>query len=355
MIRRLNHLAVCPDSFPMTVGLLLTALALGLRHGVDWDHIAAIADLSGAAADRRRGFRLSFLYALGHAAVVFGLGCLAIIAGSAIPDGLDHWMGRIVGLTLIWLGVWVIVELIRHGRDFRLRSRWMLVLDGTFAGVRRVARNSDRRLIEIEHEHEHEHGDTTRRPETGRSILRSPGTDPTGMTTTVPTSRSTSTDPSRDRPVGVVSDSVSARSDASSVGPVRRLLAGRTRHSHPHRHVVPLPDRLGTPPEAGTGSGTAAGIGMLHGVGVESPTQIAVFVASTSVVGWTGGLAILAAWCVGLLLANSGLALLAGFGLLEARRNFVVYAAVAVLVAIGSIVMGTLYLFELDVLPAITI
>jgi high-affinity nickel-transport protein len=119
--------------------------------------------------------------------------------------------------------------------------------------------------------------------------------------------------------------------------------------------VVPLPDRLGAAPEGGTGSGTAAGIGMLHGVGVESPTQIAVFVASASVVGWAAGLAILAAWCVGVVLANSGLAVLAGFGLLEARRNFVVYATVAVLVAVGSIVMGTLYLFEFDVLPAITI
>lgn len=337
----------------MTVGLLLTALALGLRHGVDWDHIAAIADLSGAATDRRRGFRLSFLYALGHAVVVFGLGCLAIIAGSAIPDGLDRWMGRIVGLTLIWLGVWVIVELIRHGRDFRLRSRWMLVLDGSFAGLRRVARLSDRRLIEIEHEHEHEHeheyGDTTdagdRETESSVAGHGPHRHDHDGDNESIDV----------DRPVGVVSNSASARSDDSSTGPVRRLLTRRTRHSHAHRHVVPLPDRLGTPPAAGTGAGTAAGIGMLHGVGVESPTQIAVFVASASVVGWAAGLAILAAWCVGLVVANSGLAVVAGFGLLEARRNFMIYAAVAVLVAIGSIVMGTLYLFELDVLPAITI
>jgi hypothetical protein len=34
------------------IALLLTALVLGLRHGVDWDHIAAITDItstSGAA------------------------------------------------------------------------------------------------------------------------------------------------------------------------------------------------------------------------------------------------------------------------------------------------------------------
>jgi hypothetical protein len=337
----------------VTAGLLLTALVLGLRHGVDWDHIAAIADLSGAANDRRRGFRLSFLYALAHAAVVFALGCVAIIAGAAIPDGLDSWMGRIVGLTLIWLGVWVIVELVRHGRDFRLRSRWMLVLDGTFAGLRRVARSADRRLIEIEHEHEHEHDEAARNGDFGE------GVEETTIGGHGRRHRHRHPDDHElfdaateiDQPTGVGSASVAV--DPVDGGPVRRLLARRTRHSHAHRHVVPLPDRLGAASEAG--AGTATGIGMLHGVGVESPTQIAVFVASTSVVGWTAGLAILAAWCVGLVVANSGLAVLAGFGLLEARRNFVVYATVAVLVAIGSIVMGTLYLFELDVLPAVTI
>jgi high-affinity nickel permease len=37
----------------MTAGLVVTALALGIRHGVDWDHIAAIADLSGTAETGR--------------------------------------------------------------------------------------------------------------------------------------------------------------------------------------------------------------------------------------------------------------------------------------------------------------
>ena len=122
----------------MTIGLLLTALTLGLRHGVDWDHIAAISDLCGTAENRRRGFRLSLLYALGHAAVVLALGSAAIVLGAAIPESLDEWMARFVGLTLVGLGGWVLFGLARHGRDFRLRSRWMLILQGTFAGLRRV-------------------------------------------------------------------------------------------------------------------------------------------------------------------------------------------------------------------------
>ena len=93
---------------------------------------------------------------------------------------------------------------------------------------------------------------------------------------------------------------------------------------------------------------------MLHGVGIESPTQIAIFVASTSAAGVSFGLMLLGAWVVGLIVANAGLALLAGAGLLNADRSFPVYAAVAIVVSSASILLGTFYLFGLDVLPALS-
>ena len=37
------------------VGLMMSAFFLGLRHGVDWDHIAAITDLSATQDSTRRG------------------------------------------------------------------------------------------------------------------------------------------------------------------------------------------------------------------------------------------------------------------------------------------------------------
>jgi len=136
----------------MTLGLVLTALTLGLRHGVDWDHIAAIADLSSTARNRRHGFWLSFVYAGGHGVVVIALGLLAIVFGSALPEGVDVWMGRVVGVTLVVLGAWILIDLARSGRDFRLRSRWILVLGGTFSGLRRVRDARRRRRVVIEHE-----------------------------------------------------------------------------------------------------------------------------------------------------------------------------------------------------------
>jgi high-affinity nickel-transport protein len=89
----------------------------------------------------RQPIVLGTLYALGHALVVAVLGLAAILLGAALPEWIDPIMGRIVGLTLIFLGVYVFVAIYqyaRHGGEFRLRSRWMLVFDTTRYAWRRV-------------------------------------------------------------------------------------------------------------------------------------------------------------------------------------------------------------------------
>lgn len=292
---------------------------------------------------------LSFLYAIGHALVVILLGAAAIAFGAALPDGVDVWMGRVVGVTLVALGAWVLIELIRKGRDFRLRSRWILVLGGTFAGLRRVQAARSRRKLAIEHEHEHEHD------QLGEPVAETPAGQPEvvaqheqpqahdhdhlGPLEPLP------------EPVSDLAGSAPAprfwqRSGGHSHRPDRSIT-----HRHAHRHEVEL--AVTAPVDgASTGNGTAAGIGILHGVGVESPTQIAVFVASTSMVGVWAGMALLLAWVVGLVVANSGLAILAAYGLLGAERNSVVYATVAAFVGVASLAMGLLLLFGVDsVLP----
>ncbi len=307
----------------MSLGLLLTAFGLGLRHGIDWDHIAAITDLSSSAQNRRRGFLLSMTYAIGHGAVVFLLGTLAIAFGLAIPGGLDEWMGRIVGITLIMLGGWILLELVRKGRDFRLRSRWMLVINGTFAGLRRVRSGLSGRQITIEHDHDHEHDLTEIAHDD------SPAHDHSHQDV-----------PAELLPVLAV---------AAGWRGIGQRLRARTQHSHSHAHALALPEQ----PDVAYGHRTASGIGMLHGVGIESPTQIAIFVASSSVAGVGFGLALLGTWVLGLIIANAGLAVVAGAGVLNAERSFPVYATLATIVSILSIALGIVYLFGLDVLPAI--
>lgn len=118
----------------LQLGLLATATGLGFRHGIDWDHLAAITDLTAAQDNPRTAFGYACCYFVGHGAVIAALGAAAIVAGEHVPRSVDTVMERIVGATLCALGIYVLVSLVRKGRDFRMRSRWMLV----FAGVRRL-------------------------------------------------------------------------------------------------------------------------------------------------------------------------------------------------------------------------
>ena len=62
-------------------GLLGAAFLFGFRHGIDWDHIAAITDITSSQDDRRKSLEFGTLYALGHALVVLSLGWIAIVIG----------------------------------------------------------------------------------------------------------------------------------------------------------------------------------------------------------------------------------------------------------------------------------
>jgi len=67
------------------VGVLVTAFTFGFRHGIDWDHLAAITDITGTQERARRSIGLATVYALGHAAVVFALGVSAIVFSEQLP------------------------------------------------------------------------------------------------------------------------------------------------------------------------------------------------------------------------------------------------------------------------------
>jgi hypothetical protein len=92
---------------------LLSAAILGFRHGFDYDHIAAITDITSVQTDRWRGMRLGLLYALGHAAMVALLGSAVIVFQLSLPHGFDRIAERLVGLTLVVLGVYVLGSLFK--------------------------------------------------------------------------------------------------------------------------------------------------------------------------------------------------------------------------------------------------
>jgi hypothetical protein len=93
---------------------------------------------------------------------------------------------------------------------------------------------------------------------------------------------------------------------------------------------------------------------MIHGVGAETPTQVLIFATAAGVGGRLGGVFVLLAFIVGLLTSNSLITIGSAMGFLRASRNFAVYAAVAVLTAVFSLVIGVLFVLGQETfLPAL--
>src|SRR3984893_16325754 len=86
---------------------LTSAAMLGFRHGLDYDHIAAISDISSIQSKPRDAMRYGLLYVGGHATNVAVLGSAAIVFRLSLPAASDRWAERLVGITLLVLGLYV--------------------------------------------------------------------------------------------------------------------------------------------------------------------------------------------------------------------------------------------------------
>lgn len=287
----------------LTLGLVIAAFLLGLRHGIDWDHIIAITDIAATTESRAKGALLGTMYVLGHAAVVFALGLGAIALGSTIPAWVDAAMGRFVGVTLILLGVLVAITLIREQGDFRARSRWM-ILFGTVGSAYRsvrdrvVGRKTVAATASITHVHEHvaaagvHHGE--------------------------------------------------ADVDGAGVTPGSRIAAPK--HSHAHAHDAD---------DLEYGKSTTIGIGMIHGVGAETPTQVVVFLAAASAGGIATGVLVLIVFLLGLVLSNTAITVASAFGFARVSRRKGFQIAMGAFTAAMSVGIGVLFVTGSDgVLPA---
>jgi hypothetical protein len=284
------------------VVLLLGMVALGFRHGFDWDHIAAITDITSTttaghaevdvpaaspvtphghdagemrahahqhavggpsaahafgesrfAHEQRHAIGLASLYALGHASVVLLLGVIALTLGAVLPDWVDPILEKVVGVTLLLLGAWVIYSVVQYVRgkgEFRMRSRWMLVFD--------LARNGWDALQARIHGHEH----------------------------------------------------------------------------RPSAHSTQYGPR------------TAFGVGMIHGIGAETGSQALLLAGIAGVTGTTG-IVILLAFVVGLVISNTLVAVVSASGFIGAQRMRTVYVIVGAFAGVASLVIGALFVVGL--------
>jgi high-affinity nickel-transport protein len=212
-------------------------------------------------SEQGQAILLGTLYALGHALVVAVLGLAALLFGAILPDWIDPIMGRIVGVTLVLLGVWVLYSLVqyaRNGTEFRLQSRWMLVFRSIRYGWRWF-----------------------------RAKL------------------------------------------------------------HGHDHVEPVE-------MSSYGRRTAFGVGMIHGVGAETGTQVLIIAALGSASSSGLGVPMVFAFIAGLLISNSAIVILSATGFVASQARTRIYVVVGAIAGVFSLVVGTLFLFQAEgSLPAL--
>ena len=129
---------------------LLSCVLLGLRHGFDYDHLAAITDITSTQPEWRPAMRLGLLYALGHALTVAVLGAAVIFLHLGLPAHLDAIGERLVGATLVVLAIYVLVSFLRrkpaHLHRHVPRSRIAMLVTGARYAKWRVWRLTDSSL-----------------------------------------------------------------------------------------------------------------------------------------------------------------------------------------------------------------
>ena len=110
---------------------LVSAAVLGFRHGLDYDHIAAITDISSVQSRARDAMRYGLLYVVGHATTVALLGSAAVVFRISLPPASDRWTERLVGITLLVLGLYVLGTFFREGKHTHgPRTRITLLVNG---------------------------------------------------------------------------------------------------------------------------------------------------------------------------------------------------------------------------------
>jgi len=95
-------------------------------------------------------------------------------------------------------------------------------------------------------------------------------------------------------------------------------------------------------------------VGMIHGVGVETPTQVLLFVTAAGVSHSFFAVILLVTFVLGLMLSNTLISVLSILGYAKAKKNSSAFLVLGLITAVISLIVGSLFLFNRgSVLPAI--
>jgi len=250
-------------SAPLNLQLaLVSAAVLGFRHGLDYDHIAAITDITSVQNHMKDAMRYGLLYVSGHALTVAVLGAAAIGFRLSLPQGSDRWAERAVGITLLVLGIYVLGSLVRrteHGHAHP-RTRITLLINALLWLYWRIAR--------------------------------------------------------------VLGSGDAKRSEVFSQG---------------------------------YGSGSTFLIGVIHGIGAETPTQLLLFLMAANLGGAAKGFLGLGMFIAGLVVMNTLMCASAAGIFIGGMSKPFVFRTVTALTSVYSVVVGVVFLLgSANVLPSLT-
>jgi high-affinity nickel-transport protein len=124
----------------------------------------------------------------------------------------------------------------------------------------------------------------------------------------------------------------------NGIGWVRARFGG---HEHTHVHAAEQ-----------YGARTAYGIGMIHGVGAETGTQALIIATAAGASTKATSIVVLLVFVFGLLISNSVVTIMSTSGFVSAQRRQWVYVAAGAFAAVFSLVIGLIFLAQAgDMLP----
>lgn len=103
---------------PRVTALLpsLVGLALGMRHALEPDHLAAVSTLATEERGARAGFRLGAFWGLGHTVALLAVGGSLALLGAQMPAHVAAAFELAVAVMVMTLGVRAVLRAVREGR-----------------------------------------------------------------------------------------------------------------------------------------------------------------------------------------------------------------------------------------------
>ncbi len=324
-----------------SIGVLAAALALGIRHGIDWDHIAAITDITsttaaGQGSDERwltgePGVMLTD--ESHHSLAADPQGASAIVEAQRVVRATEV---AAVGTGVSGAGPWAPAEAART-----VRSHPNGILR---TGALSSFLPQQRRALFLGTLYALGHGTVVlllgMLAILGRQFL------PAWI------------DPIMERVVGVTLILLAGylfyslyrffRGDGqfrirsrwmlifAGVRNGFNWLRARISGEHPHEHDAHGTDQYGVR--------TAYSVGLIHGIGAETGTQVLVIATAVGAGTKVMGIGALLAFVVGLLISNSFVTLATTAGFVSSRRRQGIYVFAGLLAAVFSLVVGLVFL-----------